>query len=77
MDDIVSLCKEAKFYPQNFAHGNVLKHVLDFYWAQLTENQNCLFIPTERGAALDFYDLEDGATRTLIQTNPFAERIFR
>ena len=65
MDDIISLCNEAKFYPQNFAHSNLLKHVLDTYWAQLTENQGRLFIPTEKGAALDFYDLEDGASRTL------------
>ena len=63
MDDVISLCKEAKFYPQNVVHSNLLKHALDSYWARLTENQGRLFIPSERGAALNFWDLEDGATR--------------
>lgn len=63
MNDFVHSCDAAATYPQNLISPNEYQHTLKSYIDDLNLREKYLF-GSEDKAALEFWDLDDGATGT-------------
>lgn len=63
MNDFIHSCHAAVTYPKNLVSPGEYQHILQSYIEHLDRNDKELF-GVEDKAALDFWDLVDGATGT-------------
>ena len=68
MNDFVRSCNAAATYPKNLIFSGEYQHTLQNYVDQLDMREGNLFGPRDK-ASLDFWDLDDGATGTLLPTD--------
>lgn len=61
MNDFIRSCDAAATYPLNLISPGEYKHALQSYVDHLDQQEEQLF-GAENKAALDFWDLDDGAT---------------
>jgi len=61
MNDLVNSCGAAATYPANLISPSDYQHTLQTYVDHLDKREGELF-DTEDKAALDFWDLDEGAT---------------
>ena len=61
MNDFIHSCNAAATYPKNLLSPGEYQHTLQGYVDRLNQREKELF-GSEDKAALDFWDLDDGAT---------------
>ena len=74
MNDFVHSCNAAATYPKNLISHSEYQHTLQAYVQRLDEREHELF-GSEDNAAIDFWDLDDGAASTAMSAT-FQQRHF-
>lgn len=76
MNDFIHSCNAAATYPKNLIFPGEYQHALQTYVNNLDLHEDELFGAEDR-AALDFWDLDDGATGTCYNDGIETEKVHR